>query len=55
MKDVPTKEEGIMGERDILKNKRILIVDDEPDLLGFLEDVLEECVVDTTHSISRPS
>lgn len=50
MKDVLTKEEIIMAERDILKNKRILIVDDEPDVLGFLEDVLEDCVVDTAPS-----
>ncbi len=31
---------------DILKGKRILVVDDEPDILGSLEEILDMCVVD---------
>ncbi|MDZ7579948.1 MAG: response regulator [Deltaproteobacteria bacterium] len=34
-------------ESDILKNKRLLIVDDEPDVLETLLDVLDMCVIDT--------
>jgi len=32
---------------DILKGKRILIVDDEPDILETLEDLLDMCLIDT--------
>jgi len=32
-----------MKDHDLLKNKRILIVDDEPDVLDTLEDLLPEC------------
>jgi len=32
-----------MKDRDLLKSKRILIVDDEPDVLDTLEDLLPEC------------
>lgn len=32
-----------MGCSDTLKGKRILLVDDEPDILDTLEDLLEEC------------
>ena len=35
-----------MGKKeDILKGKRILIVDDEPDVLDTLEDLLSMCEV----------
>ena len=36
-----------MASDDILKGKRILVVDDEPDILETLEEILDECVVDT--------
>lgn len=32
---------------DILKGKRILVVDDEPDILETLEDLLNMCLIDT--------
>ncbi len=32
---------------DILKGKRILIVDDEPDILETLEELLDMCLIDT--------
>lgn len=34
-----------MQEGDLLKGKRILVVDDEPDVLDTLEGLLEECDV----------
>jgi CheY-like chemotaxis protein len=34
-----------MAEQDLLDGKRILIVDDEPDILETLEDLLTMCVV----------
>ncbi|MBN2124799.1 MAG: response regulator [Deltaproteobacteria bacterium] len=34
-------------EKENLKDKRILVVDDEPDILETLREQLEECVVDT--------
>jgi DNA-binding NtrC family response regulator len=39
-----------MAEDDLLRGKRILVVDDEPEVLGFLEDALEDCIVDTALS-----
>jgi DNA-binding response OmpR family regulator len=36
-----------MNERDMLAGKRILIVDDEPDILETLEEMLDMCLVDT--------
>ena len=35
-------------DEDLLKDRRILIVDDEPDVLESVEEVLEMCVVDTS-------
>ena len=35
-----------MGRFHQLEGKRILIVDDEPDILGSLEETLDQCVVD---------
>lgn len=32
---------------DILKGKRVLIVDDELDILETLEDLLDMCLIDT--------
>ncbi len=36
-----------MEEREILKGKRVLIVDDEPDILETLEEMLDTCLIDT--------
>lgn len=36
-----------MPDEDLLKGKRILIVDDEPDILETLEDLLDTCFIDT--------
>ena len=35
---------------DTLKGKKILVVDDEPDVLESLEEILEECDVETASS-----
>ncbi len=35
-----------MKDKDKLSGKRILIVDDEPDVLESLEDLLDMCVID---------
>jgi CheY-like chemotaxis protein len=37
----------MMAIDDVLKGKKILVVDDERDILETLEDILEECDVDT--------
>jgi DNA-binding response OmpR family regulator len=37
----------ILEEKNTLEGKRILIVDDEPDILVTLEGLLDECDVDT--------
>ena len=37
----------IMAGNDILKGKKILVVDDEPDILETLEELLDECEVET--------
>jgi len=34
-----------MSEQDLLTGKKILIVDDEPDILAVLEDLLDMCTV----------
>ncbi len=36
-----------MGETEILDGKRILIVDDEPDILETLEELLDMCNIDS--------
>ena len=36
-----------MQDNDILNVKRILIVDDEPDILETLEDLLDMCLIDS--------
>ena len=35
-----------MTDTDVLKGKKILIVDDEPDVLDVLEDLLDMCEID---------
>jgi DNA-binding NtrC family response regulator len=41
---------AIMAGDDILKGKKILVVDDEPDVLESLEEILEACDVETASS-----
>jgi DNA-binding NtrC family response regulator len=41
---------GEIMESEVLKNKRLLIVDDEPDILETLIELLDMCVVDTAPS-----
>ena len=36
-----------MDDREVLAGKRILIVDDEPDILETLEEMLDMCLIDT--------
>lgn len=36
-----------MPNQDILEGKRVLIVDDEPDILETLEELLDVCLIDT--------
>ncbi len=36
-----------MASDDILKGKKILVVDDEPDILETIGEILDECVIDT--------
>jgi len=36
-----------MASDDILKGKKILVVDDEPDILETIEEILDECEIDT--------
>jgi len=44
------EEIAIMAGDDILKGKKILVVDDEPDVLESLEEILDECDVETASS-----
>jgi DNA-binding NtrC family response regulator len=37
----------MMASEDILKGRKILVVDDERDILETLEDILDQCDVDT--------
>ena len=39
-----------MASDDILKGKKLLVVDDEPDVLDALEEILDECDVETASS-----
>ena len=34
-----------MSETDLLSGKRVLVVDDEPDILSVLEELLDMCEV----------
>lgn len=42
-----------MGTKDILKGKKILIVDDEPDVLDSLIEILDNCKLDTAVSFEQ--
>jgi CheY-like chemotaxis protein len=45
------KKQGVTMETEYsLKNKRLLIVDDEPDILETLIELLDTCVIDTAPS-----
>jgi len=33
-------------EKDVLEGKRVLVVDDEPDILSSLEELLDDCILD---------
>ncbi len=39
-----------MGDLDILTGKNILLVDDEPDILETLSELLDMCIIDTSTS-----
>lgn len=39
-----------MDNQSILDNKKVLVVDDEPDILETLEELLDTCLVDTAAS-----
>jgi DNA-binding NtrC family response regulator len=41
---------AIMVSDNILKGKKVLVVDDEPDVLESLEEILDECDVETAGS-----
>jgi len=41
------QEGGDMEDTGILEGKRIIIVDDEPDILETLEELLDVCLIDT--------
>jgi CheY-like chemotaxis protein len=42
-----------MDPKKILKGKRVLIVDDEEDILGFLVELLDVCKVDTAKNFDE--
>lgn len=39
-----------MEQENVLKDKKILIVDDEPDILETIEELLDQCALDTAIS-----
>lgn len=39
-----------MDERGILEDKRVLVVDDEPDILETIEELMDMCILDTAGS-----
>jgi DNA-binding response OmpR family regulator len=53
----PSRDKAIGGnsvtESDLLKGKRVLIVDDEPDVIEALEEVLSECRIIKASSFSE--
>jgi DNA-binding NtrC family response regulator len=44
-----------MASDDILKGKKILVVDDEPDILETLEELLDECDIETAATFESAS
>jgi DNA-binding response OmpR family regulator len=47
---IPKSGEESMADDAILRGKRILIVDDEPDVLETLEELLSQCLIDKAPS-----
>ena len=41
-----------MDTEEILKGKRVLLVDDESDILDLLADILDMCEIDRAESLS---
>ena len=46
---------AIMADDDILKGKKILVVDDEPDILETLEELLDKCDIETAATFESAS
>jgi DNA-binding NtrC family response regulator len=46
---------AIMAGDDILKGKKILVVDDEPDILETLEELLDRCNIETASTFESAS
>ena len=46
---------AIMADDDILKGKKILVVDDERDILDTLEEVLDKCDIETAATFESAS
>ena len=46
---------AIMADDDILKGKKILVVDDERDILETLEDLLDNCDIETAATFESAS
>ena len=46
---------AIMAGDDILKGKKILVVDDERDILETLEELLDNCVIETASTFESAS
>jgi DNA-binding NtrC family response regulator len=44
-----------MADADILKGKKILVVDDEPDILETLEELLDKCEIETAATFGSAS
>jgi DNA-binding response OmpR family regulator len=42
-----------MKERNLIQGKRVLLVDDEPDILETLEDLLPDCITTTATSFEE--
>jgi len=42
-----------MDTEEILKGKRVLLVDDEPDILDLLADILDMCEIDRAESYDK--
>ena len=44
-----------MADEDILEGKKILVVDDEPDILETLEELLDKCHIETASNFDSAS
>jgi CheY-like chemotaxis protein len=52
---MPTGEEKMRGAEDCLKGKRLLVVDDEPEILETLLEMLDMCSIDTASDFEAAS